>query len=77
VTVKVDSGVAQAEEVSTQAVRKERIIRPLTEDEENYELFRMKKNAGSNLRIKGKLSVQTNRKQMERRSTPSASYDQY
>jgi hypothetical protein len=77
-TVKVDSGVARAaEDMQASAVRKERILRPLTDEEENYELFRVKKNAGSNLRIRGKQSIQTSRKQMDRRSSPAASYDQF
>jgi hypothetical protein len=80
VTIKVDSGVAQSAESSASgnlAPRKERIVRPLTEEEENYELTRVRKNAGSNLRMKGKHAIQTNRKHMERKSVPSASYDQY
>ena len=76
--MKVDSGVARgSEQVETSAARKERIVRPLTDEEENYELFRVRKNAGSNLRIKGKQSIQTSRKSMDRRATPAASYDQY
>ncbi len=80
VTVRVDSGVAyESLELSgsRQSVRKERIVRPLTDEEENYELTRVRKNAGSNLRMKGKHAIQSNRKQMERKSVPSASYDQY
>ena len=73
VTVKVDSGVTKAVDSNpVHQFKKERIVRPLSEEEENYELSRVRKNAGSNLRLKGKQSIQTNRKQMH-----NASYDQY
>lgn len=82
-TVRVDSGVACQEApesriAAASARAKERIVRPLTEEEQNYELFRVRKNAGANLKLKGKHSIQTSRKNSApRRSTPSASYDQY
>jgi hypothetical protein len=52
---------------------RDRIVRPLTEDEENYELMRAKKNAGSNLLFKGKHRVQVNRRSESR----PESYDSY
>lgn len=52
---------------------KDRIIRPLTEDEENYEVMRSKKNSGSNLQIRGKHKVQINRRSESR----TDSYDAY
>jgi hypothetical protein len=47
--------------------RPERIVRPLTDEEENYELTRMKKNAGSNLRLKGKQGINVGRRASEKR----------
>jgi hypothetical protein len=48
-----------------------RIIRPLTEEEENYEILRVQKNAKTNLKMKGKQSVQ-----VSRRNSSHNSYDQ-
>jgi hypothetical protein len=50
---------------------KDRIIRPLTEEEENYEILRVQKNAKTNLKMKGKQSVQ-----VSRRNSSHNSYDQ-
>jgi hypothetical protein len=78
-TIKVDSGVAGREDLvasGSKRTAKDRIVRPLSEEEENYELMRVRKNAGSNLQIRGKHAVQTNRKTASRTSS-SAMYDQY
>ena len=74
-TIHVDSGVAKQpiEADQTHLSSKLRIVRPITEEEQNYELMRVKRNAGSNLRIKGKQSIQSNRKISNRQH---ASYDQ-
>ena len=64
-TVRVDSGVAK--ELNQEVTRKaSRILRPITEEEENYELTRARRNAGSNLRLKGKQQIQSNRKASQR-----------
>ena len=51
---------------------KDRIVRPLTEEEENYELLKVQKNARSNLKLKGKQSIQLTRKSTRQYN----SYDQ-
>ena len=51
---------------------KDRIVRPLTEEEENYELLKVQKNARSNLKVKGKQSIQLSRKNTRQYN----SYDQ-
>lgn len=73
-TVTVSSGLAGAGRLQTAAtveaakiVRPERIIRPITEEEENYELMRVKKNAGANLRMKAKQSIAAGRRTSEKR----------
>ena len=71
VTIKVASNTANAPVQTT--VRKERIVRPLTEEEENYELLRAKRVGSGSLRVKGKQSIQISRKSADRRH---ASYDQ-
>lgn len=41
---------------------KDRIVRPMTEEEENYEVLKVQRNARSNLKVKGKQSIQLTRK---------------
>ena len=72
-TVSANGTAAPSAPVQASSARKERILRPMTADEEDYELARVRKNAGSNLGLKGKQSIAINRKSSERRY---ASYDQ-
>ena len=57
----------------------DRVLRPLTDEEANYELCRARKNssssAASNLRIKGKQSIQISRRVLS--SAKINSYDQF
>lgn len=66
-TIHAESGVARDIKTLSEKAVPPRILRPLSAEEENYELTRAKRNAGSNLRMKGKLSIQTNRKSSQRR----------
>ena len=50
----------------------DRIVRPMTEEEENYELLKVQRNARSNLKVRGKQSIQLTRKSTRQYN----SYDQ-
>lgn len=66
-TIHAESGVAKDINTLSEKAVPCRILRPLTAEEENYEITRSKRNSGSNLRMKGKISIQTNRKSSQRR----------
>lgn len=72
-TMTVSSGKPAEQSAPVQAAQRERIVRPLTEEEENYELQRVRRGGSANLRVKGKQSIQISRKSSDRRY---ASYDQ-
>ena len=65
-TITVNAGTCSAQGgsvlASTARTWMDRIVRPITEEEENYELFRVQKNSGPNLKMKGKVQLQMNRK---------------
>ena len=75
-TVPVQPAMSSEPSSATMAVIsrtwRDRVIRPITEEEENYELLRVQRNAKSNLKMKGKQSVQLSR----RNGKSYNSYDQ-
>lgn len=50
----------------------DRVVRPMTEEEENYEVLKVQRNARSNLKVKGKQNIQLTRKSTRQYN----SYDQ-
>ena len=76
-TVSADSAVSGGGVVSAPASQitrtwKDRIVRPVTDEEENYELLKVQKNARSSLKLKGKQNIQLTRKNTRQYN----SYDQ-